>query len=137
MSNSLVKKSLELLTFENDVVNDKSKKRKSTSAGILDLIPTKHRLISKDNKKVILKRSSTLTVADAKKKLETKSNRMEENIRKLLRLSNCKYDEEVMKKVIDRGVKKRYLTEEDKPVEEEKTVFTEEDFQKFEAEYFG
>jgi hypothetical protein len=34
-------------------------------------------------------------------------------------------------------VKKRYIVKEEKPVEEEKTVFTEEDFQKFEAEYFG
>ncbi|XP_016841385.1 nicotinamide riboside kinase isoform X2 [Nasonia vitripennis] len=139
MSNALVRKSLELISFETDVIKDKRKKKKTKSSGALDLIPVNHRIISKNKKKgstVLLKRSSKITVYDAKKQLETKSDPTEENVKRLLLLSGNRLDSDTSEKLLSRASKKLiHKKKEEKPVEEERTVFTEEDFKKFEAEY--
>lgn len=135
MSNSLVQKSLEILNSEKPV---KQGKIKRTDKGILGLIPVNHRLTSKRDKsrKDILKRPNRVTVYEARKQLEVKSDPTEENIKKLLSLGKTNIDSETAEKLLQRAVKKRYIYKEEKQ-KEETTVFTEEDRRKFEAEYFN
>ncbi|XP_033209138.1 active regulator of SIRT1-like [Belonocnema kinseyi] len=138
MSNSLVHKSLELLEYEQEIKQGKSKKR-SKNKGILDLIPTNHRLTSKRKKsktETPVNRSSRLNIYEAKKRLEAKTDPTEGNIKKLLLLGNSRLDSETADKLIERAVKKRYIHKEEKR-EEQTTVFTEEDFKKFEQEYLA
>ncbi|KAJ8688232.1 hypothetical protein QAD02_024027 [Eretmocerus hayati] len=137
MSKSLVKKSLELVSDDLDVKKDKRKRRKVKSSGALDLIPANHRLVTKGKRKDILQRSSEVTVYQAKKSLQSKVDPTEENVQRLLHLSNNRLDSEASEKLLNRARNRRYIVEEEKPVEEERTVFTEEDFKKFEAEYAG
>nr|XP_050860944.1 active regulator of SIRT1-like isoform X2 [Vespula vulgaris] len=134
MSNSLVRKSLELSGYD-DMKKEKKKKKHNGYKGTLELIPTKYRIITskeKTNINNILDRSNKVTVYEAKKRLETKKDLMEENIQNLLLLSSNCLDQHT---VLKRAVKKRYIPKEKKKAKQESTVFTEEDFKKFEQEY--
>ncbi|XP_043678247.1 active regulator of SIRT1-like isoform X2 [Vespula pensylvanica] len=134
MSNSLVRKSLELSGYD-DMKKEKKKKKHNGYKGTLELIPTKYRIITskeKTNINNILGRSNKVTVYEAKKRLETKKDLIEENIQNLLLLSNNCLDQHT---VLKRAVKKRYIPKEKKKAKQESTVFTEEDFKKFEQEY--
>nr|CAD7453283.1 unnamed protein product [Timema tahoe] len=80
----------------------------------------------------LLKGTYKLTVDDVRKKLRTEGDRTEENLRQLQLLGGTDFDRETAYKIFDRAVKK---TSEEKPMEDT-TVFTEEDFENFEKEYF-
>ncbi|XP_034937505.1 active regulator of SIRT1-like [Chelonus insularis] len=139
MSNSLVRASLDLISLENDVKEEK-KKKKNRSKDILHLIPSNHRNIKKNKKadsSIGFQHSRKITVYEAKKQLAKKTDPTNDNVHKLLLLGGNKIDSNAAKKFFERGIKKRAVIEEDKLEEEEKTVFTEEDFQNFEKEYFG
>ncbi|XP_058792502.1 active regulator of SIRT1-like [Phymastichus coffea] len=139
MSKSLVRKSLELLDSETDSSKDKKRKR-NKSSGALDLIPVNQRILAKTKKRgchSVLKRTSKLTVDEVKKQLALKADPTDENVQRLLSLSKHALDSETTEKILMRAVEKHYVIKKEKPVEEEKTVFNEEDFQKFEAEYTG
>ncbi|KAL2738160.1 active regulator of SIRT1-like isoform X1 [Vespula maculifrons] len=117
---------------------EKKKKKHNGYKGTLELIPTKYRIITskeKTNINNILDRSNKVTVYEAKKRLETKKDLMEENIQNLLLLSSNCLDQHTVNKVLKRAVKKRYIPKEKKKAKQESTVFTEEDFKKFEQEY--
>lgn len=137
MSNSLVHKSLELLSYEKE--QKKRKKRKDTRyKGVLDLIPTKHRIISKYEKTAVdtvLARSSKTTVYETQKCIAAQRNPTDENVKRLLLLSKNRLNSETANKLLHRAVRKRYSQQQEKPKEPEQTAFTEEDFKKFEQEY--
>ncbi|XP_051174685.1 uncharacterized protein LOC127290253 [Leptopilina boulardi] len=135
MSNSLVQKSLDILNSEKVV---KQGKVRRADKGILDLIPVNHRLTSKRSKsrKDILKRPNRVTVYEAKKQLEVKSDPTEENIKKLLSFGKTTIDFKTADKLLERALRKRYISKEEVK-ETETTVFTEEDRKKFELEYFN
>ncbi|XP_072753686.1 uncharacterized protein [Anoplolepis gracilipes] len=141
MSNSLVHKSLELLSYEKNPQKEQKKRKKRKDVrykGILDLIPTKHRIISKhDNtdSDTVLVRSSKTTVYETQKRIATHQDPTDENIQRLLLLSNNRINPETANKLLHRAVKKRYTRQQEKPKESEETAFTEEDFKKFEQEY--
>ncbi|KAG7205427.1 hypothetical protein KM043_007420 [Ampulex compressa] len=138
MSNSLVRKGLELLGYDNDPKQEKKKRKYTKYKGALDLIPTKHRIISKNDTTdlgSILGRSGKTTVYETRKRITARKDPTEENVRRLLTLSSSRIDPETADKLLNRAVKKRYIPKEEKPKETEKTVFTEEDFKKFEEEY--
>ncbi|GLH04412.1 DNA/RNA-binding protein KIN17 [Gryllus bimaculatus] len=81
-------------------------------------------------------RSSTRvkSVAEAVKRMRSEGDKTEENIRKLELLGSLDIDSAIAKKIINRAVKSK--EEEVKIEEPQGTVFTEEDFEKFEKEYF-
>ncbi|XP_008555892.1 uncharacterized protein LOC103577146 [Microplitis demolitor] len=136
MTKSLVRASLELININDDIKKDKKKKKKS--GDISNLIPANHR-VSKKNKSgsIIFTHNRKLTVHEARKKLADKKDPTEDNIEKLLLLSNYSVDSDTAAKLFERAVKKRPVLEAEKPKEEEPTAFTEEDFAKFEAEFMG
>ncbi|XP_014215705.1 active regulator of SIRT1 [Copidosoma floridanum] len=143
MSNALVRKSLELLGYETAINKGTSKKKKNKSSGVIDLIPTNHRILSKNKKKgssYVLKRTSKTTVYQVKQQLKSKIDPTEDNVQRLLLLGSNKLDPETTDKIFSRAVKKPYKskTKEEKLKEEEenRTAFNEEDFKKFEEEYF-
>ncbi|CAL7939544.1 unnamed protein product [Xylocopa violacea] len=139
MSNSLVRKGLELLGYENDAKQQGKKKRKHIKyKGTLDLIPPKHRILSKKDKTdlgTILGRSSKVSVYETQRKLAKQKDPTNKNVRKLLMLSNTRIASQTANKLLDRAVKKRNIPKKNKPKESETTAFTEEDFKKFEKEY--
>jgi len=134
MSNSLVRASLELFGYENTLKQDKKKRRKNKSKGPLDLIPINHRVIGKTSKNeaITLKRSSKITVHEAKKRLQSKVDPTEENVKTLLLLSGSKIEPDTASKLFNRALK---IDEPAKKTAEETTAFTEEDFENFEKEY--
>ncbi|XP_076656352.1 active regulator of SIRT1 isoform X2 [Halictus rubicundus] len=138
MSNSLVRKGLELLGYEKTLKQEKRKRKHTKYKGTLDLIPPKHRILSKNDKTdlgTILGRSSKVTVYETKKKLASEKDPTDENVQRLLMLSTNRIDSNVADKLLERAIKKRYIPKKEKPKEPEATVFTEEDFKKFEQEY--
>ncbi|KAF7991338.1 hypothetical protein HCN44_002900 [Aphidius gifuensis] len=136
MSASLVYASLDLVDADNNLNKDK-KKKSCKSRGALDLIPLNHRLTNnKKGKKSIIQRSSKINVHEAKKQIQQYKDPTNDNVQRLLLLSSSKINPDVSDKIIERALKRRIIKKEVKKVEEEvKTVFTEEDFQNFEAEY--
>ncbi|XP_024874440.1 active regulator of SIRT1-like [Temnothorax curvispinosus] len=141
MSNSLVHKSLELFGYEKDLQKEQRKKKKRKDIrykGALDLIPTKHRVISKNDKTdlgTILGRSSKTTVYETQKRLATQKDPTDENVQRLLLLSSTRINPGTANSLLERAVGKRYIQRQEKPKESEETAFTEEDFNKFEREY--
>ncbi|XP_011862612.1 PREDICTED: active regulator of SIRT1-like [Vollenhovia emeryi] len=140
MSNSLVHKSLELLGYEKNLQKEQRKKKKRKDIrykGILDLIPTRHRIVSENDKTdlgTILGRSSRTTVYEAQKRLATQKDSTDENVQRLLLLSKSQINPETTNNLLQRAVGRRYIQQE-KPKKSEETAFTEEDFKKFEQEY--
>lgn len=140
MSNSLVHKSLELLGYEKDLQKEQRKKKKHKDIGYkgaLDLIPTKHRIISDNDKTdlhTILGRSNKTTVYETQKRLATQKDPTDENVQRLLLLSSNRINPGTANNLLQRAVGKRYIQQE-KSKESEKTAFTEEDFKNFEQEY--
>ncbi|XP_011168933.1 active regulator of SIRT1-like [Solenopsis invicta] len=142
MSNSLVHKSLELLGYEREVQRlqgeskKKRKKRKDTKyKGVLDLIPIKHRIVSKNDHDTILDRSSKTTVYETQKRLAEQKDPTDENVQRLLLLSSNHLNPKTANNLLQRAVGNKYIPEQKKPKKSEQTAFTEEDFKKFEQEY--
>ncbi|XP_076238194.1 active regulator of SIRT1 isoform X2 [Calliopsis andreniformis] len=138
MSNTLVRKGLELLGYEKSSKQEKRKRKHVKYKGALDLIPPKHRILSKNDKTdlgTILGRSSKVTVYETQKRLAVQEDPIGENVQRLLMLSDNRVDPKIATKLIERATKKRYIPKIEKPKEPEATVFTEEDFKKFEQEY--
>ncbi|XP_015188085.1 PREDICTED: active regulator of SIRT1-like [Polistes dominula] len=142
MPNSLVRKSLELSGY-NDFNKEKKKKKNKHNGykGTLELIPAKHRIISskeKTNINNIFGWSKKVNIYEAKKQLKSKKDLTEENVQNLLLLSSNRLDKHMVDKVLKRAVDKRFAKKpkmKKKKKKQESTVFTEEDFKKFEEEY--
>ncbi|XP_055295601.1 active regulator of SIRT1-like [Sitodiplosis mosellana] len=149
MSRSILKRCLELV--EDDLPSSLSSKqtkpntnKKHTKSTIFDLIPEQKRLTittkagknqtkQKVNK---IKTTEKFTVKQAKDKMKRSKDRTEENVRRLLALDNdLKIDEETKELMLRRARTGHYVVPE-KQQKEEEDVFTEEDFAKFEREYF-
>ncbi|XP_076763119.1 uncharacterized protein LOC143430631 [Xylocopa sonorina] len=140
MSNSLVEKGLELLGYKNDVKQRKKGKKHMKYKGTLDLIPPKHRILSKNDKIdlcTILGRSSKVSVYEAQKRLTRQKDPTNKNVQRLLMLSKNRIPLQTANKLLDRAVKKPNTPKKKKKKskETETTAFTEEDFKKFEKEY--
>lgn len=76
------------------------------------------------------------TVKQIQNRLKRTKDQTEENVRRLLALNTeVKLDEESKELMIKRARTGHYVTKEKKPKEED-DIFTDEDFLKFEKEYF-
>lgn len=78
---------------------DKKKKSRKTR-GALDLIPLNHRLTNnKKGKKSIIQRSSKINVHEAQKQIKQYKDPTDDNVQKLLLLSNSRINPDVSDKV--------------------------------------
>lgn len=83
-----------------------------------------------------IKATEKFTVKQAKDKIKHSKDRTEENVKRLLALDNAlKIDDETKELMLRRARTGHYVVPEKKQ-EVEEDVFTEEDFAKFEREYF-
>ncbi|XP_076383942.1 uncharacterized protein LOC143258751 [Megalopta genalis] len=138
MSDSLVNKGLELLGYERTLNQEKKKQNHTKYQDTLDLISSKHKIISRNNKidlATIFKRSRKVSIYETKKKLASEKDLTDKNVERLLMLSKNRINTNVTVKLLDRAVKKKCIPKKEEPKEPETTEFTEEDFMKFEQEY--
>lgn len=83
-----------------------------------------------------IKQTTKFTVKQAKDKMKQTQDRTEENVKRLLALDNAlKLDEKTKALMLRRAQTGHYVVPE-KEVKNDEDVFTEEDFAKFEREYF-
>ncbi|VEN56600.1 unnamed protein product [Callosobruchus maculatus] len=143
MSASLVRKSLQIVDPEYNINKQSRRKKKN----ILSIAPENHRLTKKiqsNNGKSIkiglLSTNRKLTVAELRKQLKPKEEILRQNLRKLELIkeaSKVNLDKETVQKIVERAVTKRPIKKKSKKSKKnQKTAFTEEDFKKFEEEYF-
>ncbi|XP_063979885.1 uncharacterized protein LOC135163911 [Diachasmimorpha longicaudata] len=131
MSYSLVRASLDLVEYETDVKPVKKKKKQKQEIGALNLIPAHQRLRHTGKISRFRKIDQNL-----RKSLGKPEKSVQDNVQRLLSLSNRKLDGETADKLFNRAVKQS-LGSVEKPQENQTTAFTEEDFTKFAAEYIG
>ncbi|XP_023012379.1 uncharacterized protein [Leptinotarsa decemlineata] len=142
MSTSLVRKSLSVVDPQFNV--NSKKKRKNELFGLNSdnkkiLAKTYKKGGKKDSKVNLLSKEKKLTVSEAKKTYKSKEQILKENLRKLELIktaSKVEIDEKTVKQIIERAVTRRPLTNTPAKEKDQGTVFTEEDFKKFEEEYF-
>ncbi|EAT43867.1 AAEL004726-PA [Aedes aegypti] len=147
MSKSLVKKALALVEeglsdAGKKSATSKDKKRKSDDS---DIMPRHHKMVRYVGKKGhkeakdVLRRSESLTVMEARKRIQNRKDNTEDNVRKLLLLSSADIGEEAGAKLVKRAQTGRYVVKADEFLdkkESKESVFDEEDFKKFEQELF-
>lgn len=152
--------------IESDTKNAKKKPKNQQKNSIFDMIPEKKRLVIKtktgkyphtpvishkslksldliqsivpffSDKVNKIKKVEKPTVKQAQNRLKRAQDRTEENVRRLLALDvQTKLNDETKDLMIKRARSNHYVVPE-KIVKEEEDVFTEEDFLKFEKEYF-
>ncbi|EDS34261.1 conserved hypothetical protein [Culex quinquefasciatus] len=154
MSKALVKKALAVVEgglLKNSPKNDtqtkdsSSKKRKPDAPlATPDLMPQHHKIIKyvgkrgKKEARELLRRPESLTVGEARKRLQNRRNHTEENVQKLLLLSSAEIGREASAKMIKRAQTGRYVVKADEFLEKKKkepaSAFTEEDFDNFAKE---
>ncbi|XP_072392867.1 active regulator of SIRT1-like [Diabrotica undecimpunctata] len=140
MSAALVRKSLQIVDPQ---CGSKIGKRKGKS-DVFALAHQNQKLIGKAQRKGktekvnLLSTEKKLTVAEARKYNKSKEQILQENLKKLELIksaSKVELDQKLVKQIIDRAVSRRPIRK-IKPKQQKKTAFTEEDFKKFEEEYF-
>ncbi|KAF5276513.1 hypothetical protein FQA39_LY06582 [Lamprigera yunnana] len=103
----------------------------------------KGKLLKKNKKKAqkdILTSEKKITVTELRRKNKSKDQIQKENLEKLKliqEICTVELPENITKKIIERGVTKKPIHIKEKPKKVVKTAFTEEDFEKFEREYFN
>ncbi|KAF5273296.1 hypothetical protein FQR65_LT04718 [Abscondita terminalis] len=126
MSASIVRKSLAIIDSDfKDKAKSLSKKNK------------KHK---KQKQKEVLQTERKVTVSEIRKKSKTKEQILNDNLKKLeliKKICTIDLDPAITSKIIQRGVTKKPIQAEEKKKKHEKSAFTEEDFAKFEQEYFN
>ncbi|KAK9883802.1 hypothetical protein WA026_001996 [Henosepilachna vigintioctopunctata] len=128
MSSSIVKQSLAILESDDLTLPKKNKKEKKTK----DIFAGKHLKDLQGTKKISL--------SETRKTLLSKEEIYKKNLKKLellKQVTTLKLDEEIKNRIIQRNVTKRPVKGKSKKKKDKKTVFTEEDFKKFEEEYTG
>lgn len=91
------------------------------------------------NKIYLLTRNSKTSITEVVKQHTSREDILKQNLRKLKRIKRIctiDLDQEVTRQLIERAVTKRPVKLRKKTKGTKKTVFTEDDFKKFEEEYF-
>lgn len=84
-----------------------------------------------------IKQKQKITIKQAKNKISRGKEKISENLRKILMMDSAvKMSDEATDTLLRRARTQRYVIPEQKPAEDSTTAFTEEDFLKFEKEYF-
>ncbi|XP_077297528.1 uncharacterized protein LOC143919185 isoform X2 [Arctopsyche grandis] len=138
MSSSLLRRSLQLADAEP---RHSGRKKDKKSKGVFDIIPDHHRTVKsvgaggKIEKRKIYNVSESSSRTRQSKKASSESI-VEENLKKLGILGSHSIDSNIANKLVKRAQRGRAVIEIEEEKPEEGTAFTEEDFQKFEREYF-
>ncbi|XP_073822017.1 uncharacterized protein [Musca autumnalis] len=127
MSLKLLKQSVDIV--ESELQEPKSKKNKKVSVKKHD---ASSRVKVEENQFKQYKKN----IQDVRSELKTKDKKSEENIKRLLALSMNTINIKDAEKIVQRAHKGRYVKKIIPKVEQE-SIFTEEDFRKFEEEYFN
>ncbi|KAK0090728.1 hypothetical protein PV325_006287 [Microctonus aethiopoides] len=131
--------SLELVDLETDVKHEKKKKNRSKN--VLHSVSNNTRIVKNKKRELPIVcrefHSKISKQTDMKKGLTQKKNLTETNVQRLLLLSSNHIDSNTADKLFDRAVKRLPASLNKEREEEEKTAFTEEDFQNFAKEYFN
>lgn len=144
MSASLVKQSLEIVDSDFKSKGSKGKKKSKTEA--FSLLPEQYRFVGKTYtktgkaQKVGVSVEKKYTVQDAKRKIKSKKQILEENLKKLELIrknSQIVLDENSTTNIIERAVTRRPIKTKEKKYRKPETAFTEDDFKKFEEEYLN
>lgn len=78
-----------------------------------------------------------VTIEEAQRNIKSSSQKVEDNLQKLLKLGlSSKLDKDTSDKIARRALSRHYIIPEEKKVVEEESVFTEEDFKNFEKELY-
>ncbi|XP_044763283.1 active regulator of SIRT1-like [Coccinella septempunctata] len=130
MSSSIVRKALQLVDEDS---HPKTKKHKKE---------LKAKDILGGGKLKNVHSTKKLTVTELRKSMKPKEEIYRKNLEKLERIktiTTVQLNEESLNKIIERGVSRRPISGKPKikNKKEKETVFTEEDFKKFEEEYTG
>lgn len=91
------------------------------------------------NKTNLISTKRKLTITEARKESQLKQELLKENLQQLeqiKKLCTINLDKKVTNQIIERAVSKRPIRNKPKPKKEKATAFTEEDFKRFEEEYF-
>ncbi|XP_075151555.1 uncharacterized protein LOC142225637 isoform X2 [Haematobia irritans] len=88
------------------------------------------------NRDTQMKKQQRQNLQQVKSELISKDKKSEENIKRLLALSMNTINVKDAEKIVQRAHKGRYVNKVIPKVEQE-SIFTEEDFRKFEEEYFN
>lgn len=131
MSAALVRESLEL------VESSGKKKSGPNDAKVLHRKKKQHSVVEKKLKhKVVSSGGKQLSMEDLRMRLRVHEDRTEGNVRMLQKLGDrSTLDESAINKIFQRAVKTTIELPSSAP-KEGTTVFTDEDFEKFEQEYF-
>ncbi|XP_037546278.1 ribosomal protein S19 binding protein 1 [Nematolebias whitei] len=152
MSFSLVRRGLELLS--NDVKDsNKVKKKKAqtpSSATVMDLVSTKKQGVTRQVKRLqgrLGHGKSKATVKDKRIKSAVEEfrknqpkNQMSTNMKYFLESSSFRATDSDTLKIMKHNIGRQSRNRPDKPVKKPKekpSLFTEEEFQQFQKEYFG
>ncbi|XP_030754791.1 active regulator of SIRT1-like [Sitophilus oryzae] len=143
MSAALVKQALEIVDPDFKTNNKASRRKNKTDAS--SLFPEHHRIIGKSYKKgkkekIGLGFEKKLSVQEAKKQFKTKEQILKENLKKLEVIrenSKITLNKEQTKNIIERARTRRPIESRGKKSKQPKSAFTDEDFKKFEEEYFS
>jgi len=109
------------------------------------LIPENHKILKtirqkgQKEKVEVLQTEAKITVAEARKTSKSKEQILKANLKKLKLIQEAcsiDLDKEVTSQLIRRAVTKRPVEFKNKSKKNQKTAFSEEDFAKFEEEYF-
>ncbi|KAJ8924564.1 hypothetical protein NQ315_000713 [Exocentrus adspersus] len=142
MSASLVRKGLEIVESAHDTGYKRNKRKKE----VFQLVPENQKVIAKNRQKGgkvetvnLLSHKNKVNVTDIRKKIKTKDQILKDNLKKLKlikKASRISLDKDIIHQIIERAVTRRPVTKKKQQEKDKKTVFTEEDFKKFEEEYF-
>ncbi|GLV31588.1 hypothetical protein CBL_07349 [Carabus blaptoides fortunei] len=131
MSSALLRKSLALcdpdLEQSNNLKSKRNNKEKKLKARVTKL-----------DKKQVITSNKKVSVTEAREKLKTKERILQENLARIKLLKKkcaVKLDKDIADKVIERALTRKPIAPKIEKKPEESTVFTEEDFKKFEEEY--
>jgi len=136
MSSSLVRKSLELVESELD--NRAQPLKQTRKNELLKNLKVRKKKYQSQTKRVLgdVRSEAALQVELARRISSVKQDRTSENLKNLVLLSSSNsVDFKKAHKIFEQTVRKSRITDETAP-ESSSSVFTEEDFRKFEEEYF-
>ncbi|XP_055681885.1 active regulator of SIRT1-like [Lutzomyia longipalpis] len=136
MSSALLKKSLEIVEASSSKGNSSKKKGKN-------FVPESHKIMKVVKKKgKIYKQNQIegsgrkLTIRDVQRRMETSKERVERTVDKLLKLHSSALEDEDAEEIARRAKTGHYVLPPQQETVEPDSIFTEEDFKKFEEDYF-
>ncbi|GAB0095313.1 active regulator of SIRT1 [Sergentomyia squamirostris] len=136
MSTALLKKSLEILEDDaprKNFPNKRSKKMMPESHKLMKMVKKKGKKYKQNQ---IEGSSRKITVTDVRNHMKSAKDRMESTVKKILKLHSTPLEGDDVEEITRRSKAGHYVLPPRPETTEPDSVFTEEDFKRFEEEYF-